>query len=43
MFKYRIRIDTGSDVANIVRIAEKLPYEITIENENGTRIKSRII
>lgn len=37
MFKYQVRIDTGTDVANFVRIAESLHYEITIENGDGTK------
>jgi hypothetical protein len=37
MFKYQVRIDTGTDVANFVRIAESLSYEITIENGDGTK------
>lgn len=37
MFKYQIRIDTATDVKEIVEIAETLPYDIHIENENGVK------
>lgn len=37
MYKYRIRLDTISDIRGIVTIAELLPYEVRIENTNGTK------
>lgn len=37
MYKYRVRIDTGTDIKNFVATAEKLPFDIFIENENGAK------
>ena len=37
MYKYRVRIDTGTDIKNFVATAEKLPFNIFIENENGAK------
>lgn len=37
MYKYRVRIDTGTDIKNFIAIAEKLPFDIFIENENGAK------
>ena len=37
MYKYRVRIDTGNDIKNFVATAEKLPFDVFLENENGTK------
>ena len=37
MYKYRVRIDTGTDIKNFVATAEKLPFDVFIENENGAK------
>lgn len=37
MYKYRVRIDTGTDIKNFVATAENLPFDIFLENENGTK------
>ena len=37
MFKYRVRIETGKDVQNFIKISESLPFEIKLENESGTK------
>lgn len=37
MYKYRVRIDTGTDIKNFVATAEKLPFDIFLENENGAK------
>ena len=35
MFKYQIRLETATDIKEFVKIAELLPYEIRVENEDG--------
>ena len=37
MFKYQIRLETATDIREFVKIAELLPYEIRVENEDGLR------
>ena len=37
MCKYRIRLDTYSQIRDFVSIAEKLPYDVHIENRRGTK------
>ena len=37
MFKYQIRLDTGTDIKEFVSIAELLPYDISVENEDGMK------
>ena len=37
MYKYRVRIDTGKDIINFVATAEKLKFDVFLENENGTK------
>ena len=37
MYKYQIRLDTKTDIKDVVETAEKLPFDIFIENENGTK------
>lgn len=37
MFKYQIRLETGTDIKEFVSIAESLPYEIEVENEDGMK------
>ena len=37
MYKYQIRLDTKTDIKEVVETAEHLPFDIFIENENGTK------
>lgn len=37
MHKYQIRLDTISDIRGIVSTAEKLPFDVRIENSDGTK------
>ena len=37
MFKYQIRLETGTDIKEFVATAEQLPYEIAVENEDGMK------
>lgn len=37
MFKYQVRLDTGTDIQEFVSIAELLPYDIAVENEDGMK------
>lgn len=37
MFKYQIRLETTTDIKDFVKIAELLPYEIKVENEDGLK------
>lgn len=35
MFKYQIRLETGTDIKEFVEAAEQLPFDINVQNENG--------
>lgn len=37
MYKYRIRLDTYTQIRDFVTIAEKLPFDVHIENRKGTK------
>lgn len=37
MYKYRVRIDTGKDIRDFVAAAERLKFDVFLENENGTK------
>ena len=37
MFKYQIRLDTQTDIQDFVETAELLPYDISVENEDGQK------
>lgn len=37
MYKFRVRLDTATDVARFVAIAESLPYMVHIIDETGNQ------
>lgn len=37
MFKYQIRLETGTDIREFVEAAEQLPFEVNVENEDGMK------
>lgn len=37
MYKYQVCLDTITQIRKFVRIAEGLPFDIRIENSNGTK------
>ena len=37
MFKYQIRLETGTDIKEFVAAAEQLPFDVTVENEDGMK------
>ena len=37
MFKYQIRLETGTDIKEFVEAAEQLSFDIFVENENGMK------
>jgi hypothetical protein len=37
LYKYQIHLETCTDIDKFVKIAESLPYDVAIENEDGTK------
>lgn len=36
-FKYRVNLDTKTEIMNFVKAAELFPHYVMLENENGTK------
>lgn len=37
MFKYQIRLETGTDIKEFVEAAEQLSFDVFVENEDGMK------